>query len=73
MSRGIERRRLRRIRPIPVRNAAGALPAIVSADELQEWLAEEMAELSRISPHRQAHEKESVSNNCLLASYDYLR
>ena len=53
----IERMRLRSIRRVPVVNAAGGLTGIVSADDLLEFLAEEMAELSRISPHQQAHEK----------------
>ena len=30
---------------------------IVSADDLLEFLAEEMGELSRISPYQQAHER----------------
>ena len=53
----IERMRFRSIRRVPVVNAAGGLTGIVSADDLLEFLAEEMAELSRISSHQQAHEK----------------
>jgi CBS domain-containing protein len=53
----IERMRLRGIRRVPVVNAAGGLTGIVSADDLLEFLAEEMGDLSRISSHQQAHEK----------------
>jgi CBS domain-containing protein len=53
----IERMRFRGIRRVPVVNAAGGLTGIVSADDLLEFLADEMSELSRISPHQQAHEK----------------
>jgi len=38
-------------------NANGALAGIVSADDLLEFLAEEMGDLSRISGNQQAHEK----------------
>ena len=53
----IEPMRFRSIRRVPVVNAVGGLTGIVSADDLLEFLAEEMAELSRISSHQQAHEK----------------
>jgi CBS domain-containing protein len=53
----IERMRFRGIRRVPVVNAAGALMGIVSADDLLEFLAEEMGELSRISAHQQTHER----------------
>lgn len=53
----IERMRLRGIRRVPVVNASGGLSGIVSADDLLEFLAEEMGELSRISPYQQAHER----------------
>jgi CBS domain-containing protein len=53
----IERMRLRGIRRVPVIDAKGDLAGIVSADDLLEFLAEEMGELSRISPYQQAHEK----------------
>ena len=53
----IERMRLRGIRRVPVIDAAGGLSGIVSADDLLEFLAEEMGELSRISPYQQAHER----------------
>ncbi|MES2015710.1 MAG: CBS domain-containing protein [Pseudomonadota bacterium] len=53
----IERMRFRGIRRVPVINAAGGLTGIVSVDDLLEFLAEEMGELSRISSHQQAHEK----------------
>ena len=53
----IERMRFRGIRRVPVVNASGGLIGIVSADDLLEFLAGEMGELSRISAHQQAHEK----------------
>jgi CBS domain-containing protein len=53
----IEQMRFRGIRRVPVINAEGSLTGIVSADDLLEFLAEEMGELSRISSHQQAHEK----------------
>ena len=53
----IERMRYRGIRRVPVVNSAGGLTGIVSADDLLEFLAEEMGELSRISSHQQSHEK----------------
>ncbi|MGZ5200576.1 MAG: CBS domain-containing protein [Telluria sp.] len=53
----IERMRFRGIRRVPVVNAAGGLVGVVSVDDLLEFLADEMSELSRISPHQQAHEK----------------
>lgn len=53
----IEKMRLRGIRRVPVVDAGGSLAGIVSADDLLEFLAEEMGELSRISPWQQAHER----------------
>jgi CBS domain-containing protein len=53
----IERMRFRGIRRVPVVNNGGGLTGIVSVDDLLEFLAEEMGELSRISSHQQAHEK----------------
>jgi CBS domain-containing protein len=53
----IERMRFRGIRRVPVVNGGGGLTGIVSVDDLLEFLAEEMGELSRISAHQQAHEK----------------
>jgi CBS domain-containing protein len=53
----IERMRYRGIRRVPVVNATGSLIGIVSVDDLLEFLAEEMGELSRISAHQQAQEK----------------
>ncbi|MCA1858054.1 CBS domain-containing protein [Massilia oculi] len=53
----IERMRQRGIRRVPVIDEQGNLAGIVSADDLLEFLAEEMGELSRISPYQQAHEK----------------
>ncbi|MFC5462506.1 CBS domain-containing protein [Massilia niabensis] len=53
----IEHMRLRGIRRVPVVNHAGSLTGIVSADDLLEFLADEMGDLSRISGSQQAHEK----------------
>ena len=53
----IERMRMRGIRRVPVVNSGGGLSGIVSVDDLLEFLAEEMSELSRISSYQQAHEK----------------
>ncbi len=53
----IEHMRLRGIRRVPVVNGAGGLTGIVSVDDLLEFLAEEMSDLSRISASGQAHEK----------------
>ena len=53
----IEHMRLRGIRRVPVVNGKGALAGIVSADDLLEFLADEMGDLSRISGNQQAHEK----------------
>lgn len=53
----IEHMRLRGIRRVPVVNARGALSGVVSADDLLEFLAEEMGELSRISGYQQTQEK----------------
>ena len=53
----IERMRFRGIRRVPVVNSVGGLTGIVSADDLLEFLAEEMGQLSRISAHQQSHEK----------------
>lgn len=53
----IDRMRYRGIRRVPVVDATGQLSGIVSVDDVLEFLAEEMGELSRISSHQQAHEK----------------
>ena len=53
----IERMRFRGIRRVPVVNRNGRLTGIVSVDDLLEFLAEEMGELSRISSQQQAREK----------------
>jgi CBS domain-containing protein len=53
----IEQMRFRGIRRVPVVNVAGGLTGIVSADDLLEFLAVEMGELSRISSHQQGHER----------------
>ncbi len=53
----IERMRFRGIRRVPVVDSTGALTGIVSVDDLLEFLAEEMGELSRISAHQRSQEK----------------
>ena len=53
----IEHMRLRGIRRVPVVDANGNLSGIVSADDLLEFLAEEMSELSRIGSWQQSHER----------------
>jgi len=53
----IERMRLRGIRRVPVVGEDGRLAGIVSADDLLGYLAEEMEDLSRISPYQQNHER----------------
>ena len=53
----IDRMRAKGIRRLPVVNSLGGLAGIVSVDDLLEFLAEEMAELSRISAGQLAHEK----------------
>lgn len=53
----IEHMRLRGIRRVPVVDAEGNLNGILSADDLLEFLAEEMGELSRISSWQQARER----------------
>ncbi len=53
----IERMRHRGIRRVPVVNGEGGLTGIVSVDDLLEFLAEEMGELSRIASHQQSREK----------------
>lgn len=53
----IEHMRLRGIRRVPVVDADGKLAGIVSADDLLEFLAAEMSELSRIGSWQQSHER----------------
>jgi len=53
----IEHMRVRGIRRVPVVNRHGGLAGIVSADDLLEFLAEEMGDLSRISGSQQAVER----------------
>ena len=55
----IERMRFKGIRRMPVVNSLGGLTGIVSVDDMLEFLAEEMSELSRISGRQQAHEKQA--------------
>lgn len=54
----IERMRVKGVRRMPVINAGGCLLGIVSVDDLMQFLAEEMTELSRISLRQQSIEKE---------------
>ncbi len=54
----IERMRFKGIRRVPVVNSLGGLTGIVSIDDLVEFLAEEMGELSRISARQLANEKQ---------------
>ena len=49
--------RLRGIRRVPVVDANGNLSGIVCADDLLEFLVEEMSELSRIGSWQQSHER----------------
>lgn len=53
----IERMRQRGIRRVPVVGEDGRLAGIVSADDLLGYLAEEMEDLSRISPYQQNQER----------------
>ena len=55
----IEHMRLRGIRRVPVVGEGGRLAGIVSADDLLCYLAAEMEELARISPHQQQHERQA--------------
>lgn len=54
----IDRMRFKGIRRVPVVNSMGGLAGIVSIDDLVEFLAEEMGELSRISSRQLANEKQ---------------
>ena len=54
----IERMRFKGIRRLPVVNSMGGLTGIVSVDDLLEFLAEEMTELSRISVGQLARRKQ---------------
>jgi len=54
----IERMRFKGVRRMPVINASGNLVGIISVDDLMEFLAEEMTELSRISLRQQTIEKQ---------------
>lgn len=54
----IERMRFKGVRRMPVISNSGKLVGIVSVDDLMEFLAEEMTELSRISLRQQSIEKQ---------------
>lgn len=54
----IERMRFKGVRRLPVVNSLGGLVGIVSVDDLLEFLAQEMTELSRISGRQQFLERE---------------
>jgi CBS domain-containing protein len=51
--------RIKGIRRIPVVNHEGGLEGIVSADDLLDLLAEEMAELAKVAPREQEREVKS--------------
>jgi CBS domain-containing protein len=53
----IEKMRLRGIRRVPVVAQAGSLTGVVCVDDLLEFLADEMGELSRIALSQQARER----------------
>lgn len=53
----IERMRVNGIRRLPVVNSLGALSGVVSIDDLLAFLAQEMAELARISSGQLVYEK----------------
>ena len=55
----IDRMRFKGIRRLPVVNSLGGLSGIVSIDDLIEFLAQEMGELSRISASQLEHEKQA--------------
>ena len=48
--------RTKGIRRIPVVNPEGGLEGIVSADDILDLLAEEIAELAKVAPREQVHE-----------------
>jgi len=48
--------RTKGIRRIPVVNQEGGLEGIVSADDMLDLLAEEMAELAKVAPREQERE-----------------
>jgi CBS domain-containing protein len=52
----IRHMRVKGIRRIPVVNSEGGLEGIVSADDILDLLAEEMAELAKVAPREQARE-----------------
>jgi len=51
--------RAKGIRRIPVVNQAGGLEGIVSADDMLDLLAEEMAELAKVAPRGQVREAQT--------------
>lgn len=51
--------RAKGIRRIPVVNQAGGLEGIVSADDILDLLAEEMAELAKVAPREQEREAQT--------------
>lgn len=48
--------RTKAIRRVPVVNQEGGLVGIISADDILDLLAEEMAELAKVAPREQEHE-----------------
>ncbi|MFC3107081.1 CBS domain-containing protein [Undibacterium arcticum] len=53
----IENMRFKGVRRLPVVNQLGGLVGIVTVDDLVEFLAQEMTELSRVSTRQQSQEK----------------
>lgn len=53
----IENMRFKGVRRLPVVNQVGGLIGIVTVDDLVEFLAQEMTELSRVSTRQQTQEK----------------
>jgi len=53
----IENMRFKGVRRLPVVNRVGGLVGIVTVDDLVEFLAQEMTELSRVSTRQQSQEK----------------
>jgi len=54
--------RAKGIRRIPIINQEGGLEGIVSADDILDLLAEEMAELAKVAPREQEREAKQKFN-----------
>ena len=59
--------RVKGIRRIPVVNQEGGLEGIMSADDILDLLAEEMAELAKVAPREQAREVKTKFNQGVMA------